>query len=134
MSGDTALASCYAGHISEFDDGGRRLVDVRGREVVVLRHGDRYYALDNTCLHLGGPVGEGMVVGKVEAVLDADQRLVGHRFSDREIHIVCPWHGYEYDLDSGELAGDARRRLRTYATEVRGEGVFVLNLPARASS
>lgn len=120
------MAEWRAGHITDFDDGGRRFLDVGGRDVVVLRHRDRYYALDNTCLHIGGPVGEGMVVAKVEAVLAEDKRLVGHRFSEHEIHLVCPWHGYEYDLATGELAGDRRRRLRTYPTQVRGEDVYVV--------
>lgn len=120
------MAEVLAGRTSDFDDGGRAVIDVQGRPVVVLRHGDTYYALDNTCRHMGGPLGDGMVIPRVEAVLTEDRCFVGHRFSEDAVHIVCPWHGYEYDISSGRMAGDETVRVRTYRTDQRGEDVYVL--------
>ena len=116
-----------AGSTSDFDDEQRRVIECAGREVVVFRKGDRYYALDNTCLHSGGPVGEGVLVPKVEAIVRDDGTVAGERFSDKCFHLVCPWHGWEYDIDTGEAAGDSRFKLRTYVTRIEGEDVYVVS-------
>lgn len=119
------MSEWLAGHVSDFDDDRRRIVSIEGREVVVLYNNGKFYAFDNYCLHMGGPVGEGVVMGKVEAVLSEDKRYMGERFSDDAVHLVCPWHGWEYDLETGEFAGDRRRRLRRYDVAVRGDEVYV---------
>jgi nitrite reductase/ring-hydroxylating ferredoxin subunit len=120
------MTEICAGRTADFDDDQRRIVSANGRDIVVFRHGDRFYALDNVCLHQGGPVGEGIIIGKVEAVLSEDKRFLGERFSDEEIHIVCPWHGWEYDIETGRCAGDRRRRLGRYETVQRGDDVYVI--------
>ena len=119
------MAEWLAGRVSDFDHDGRRIIKVDGREVAVFRNGGRYHAMSNYCLHMGGPVGEGILLGKVEAVLDEGKRCVDERFSDDEIHIICPWHGWEYNIESGEFAGDRKKRLPTYDVAVRGDEVYV---------
>jgi len=120
------MAEWLAGTVSDFEDNHRRILTVNNREIVVFEHKGGYYALDNTCLHMGGPVGEGLILGKVEAVLTQDKRWLGDRFSEDEFHLVCPWHGWEYDIETGECAGDKRKRLRKYKTEQRGDDVYVI--------
>ena len=119
------MAETYAGQVHDFDHEKRNTIRVDGREVVVLRHDERFYAFENNCLHMGGPIGEGLIMGKVEAVMTEDKRCLGERFSEEEIHIVCPWHGWEYDIDTGEFAGDRKRRIRTYEVVTRGDEVYV---------
>ena len=116
----------FAGTIHDFDHERRVTVSVDGREVVVLRHGGRFHALANECLHMGGPVGEGLLMGRVEAILTEDKRVLGERFSEDEIHIVCPWHGWEYDIETGECAAFRRIRLRKYEAVQLGEDVYVI--------
>jgi nitrite reductase (NADH) small subunit len=120
------MAEVLVGHASEFDEEHRKLVTVGGREVVVFKHREAFYAFENRCLHMGGPVGEGIILGKVEAVLADDGRLLGERFSEDEDHLVCPWHGWEYDIATGRCAGDRRRKLMKFETMQRGEDVYVL--------
>jgi nitrite reductase/ring-hydroxylating ferredoxin subunit len=120
------MAEVLAGRASEFDPEHRKLVTVGGREVVVFKHGEAFYAFENACLHMGGPVGEGVILGKVEAVLGDDGRLLGERFSEDEIHLVCPWHGWEYDIATGRCAGDRKRKLMKFETVLRGEDVYVV--------
>lgn len=115
-----------AGMKCDFDDGLRQVIEFAGREVVVFRRNDRYYAIDNTCLHSGGPVGEGVLIGKVEAIVHDDGTVAGERFSEDCIHLVCPWHGWEYNIETGEAAGDPRFKLRRYVTRVEGENVYVV--------
>jgi len=114
------------GSASDFDGDRRKMVVVEGREIVVLRHGERFLAYENTCLHMGGPVAEGILIPKVEAIIAPDGSQLGERFNAEEMHIVCPWHGWEYDLESGEFMGNRRWKLRKFETERRGDDVYLL--------
>lgn len=111
---------------ADFVEDGRRIVTVRGFDIGVLRHEGRFYAYENRCVHQGGPVCEGRVLGKVEAVLGADKSLLRERFSETEVHLICPWHGYEYDLATGECVVDRRRRLRRFDVVEKGDDVYVV--------
>lgn len=113
------------GTLDELTEDDRRIVTAAGKEIVVFRHRDDVYALSNTCLHQGGPVGEGPLLGKVEAVLGDDGSYLADRFSDDRTHLVCPWHGWEYDIRTGRCAALPRLRLERYETEVRGGEVYV---------
>jgi nitrite reductase/ring-hydroxylating ferredoxin subunit len=42
------------------------------------------------------------------------------------MHFVCPWHGYEYELTTGECVGDRKLKLRKYEVVRRGEDIFVV--------
>jgi nitrite reductase (NADH) small subunit len=114
------------GRVDDFTDGRRVMIQVGGRDVFVFEREGRFFAFENRCLHMGGPVGEGMLIGKVEAVLDENRALVRERFSTSDIHIVCPWHGWEYDIDTGVCAADRRIRLRRFEAVQRGEDVYVI--------
>jgi len=120
------MAEVLVGQAGEFEDDARKIVTVGGREIVVFKRDGRFYAIDNTCFHQGGPVGEGILIEKVEAVLGPDKSYLGERFSEQEVHMVCPWHGWEYDIETGACAGDPRRRLRTYQTVQREDAVYVI--------
>lgn len=115
----------YAGRVQDFADGQRVMVTIGTRDVFVFERGGRFYAFENVCRHMGGPVGEGMLIGKVESVLDEEHRHVRDRFSTSEIHIVCPWHGWEYDIETGECAANRRIRLRRFDAVERGGEVYV---------
>ena len=111
---------------SELKDGERRIVVSGGLEIGVYRRNGALYAYRNLCVHQGGPACEGITMAKVEEILAPDRTYQGMRFNHDEIHIVCPWHGYEYDLATGECVGDRRLRLTKYQVVERGEGVYVL--------
>lgn len=113
------------GREADFADGERRIVTAGGLEIGVFRRGDRFFAYENLCAHQGGPACEGIVIGRVEAVLHADRTLSGERFSER-LHIVCPWHGYEYELETGRCAHDPRLSLRPYDVVRRGGELYVV--------
>ena len=120
------MPEIFVARSSEFADGERRIVSQGTLEVGVFRWDGQFYAYRNTCAHQGGPVCEGLLMHRVEDVLAPDRTWQGQRFSATDIHFVCPWHGYEYDLRTGECAADRRLRLRAYPVVVRGEDVYVL--------
>lgn len=102
------------------------LIQVRDRAIGVLRVGDRLHAFENRCLHQGGPVCMGRVLGKLEEILAGDHSVIGERFSKEELHLICPWHGWEYDIETGECVADRRLRLQRYQVIVKGGDVYVL--------
>jgi nitrite reductase/ring-hydroxylating ferredoxin subunit len=110
----------------DFADDGRRIMRVGATEIGVLQHDGRFYAYENRCVHQGGPVCEGRILGRVEAVLADDKTMLGERFSEREAHLICPWHGYEYDLATGECAVDRRLRLRRFDVVEKGDEIYVV--------
>lgn len=104
----------------------RMFVEARGREIVVFQWRGRLHALDNTCLHMGGPVGRGEIIPKVEVKLGEFQKLEMEYFSETTTHLVCPWHGFEYDIETGQVAAEPSRRLPVYEVLERDGDVYVL--------
>src|SRR4051794_25286333 len=105
-------------------EGGRVVVDVDGTEVGIFRLDGRLYAWENRCAHVGGPVCQGVLMNRVVERLDDERRSLGDDFAD-ELHIVCPWHGYEYDVRTGEHPGDRAARLRPIAVQERDGEILV---------
>jgi len=89
---------------SEIPPGRSKIVVARGHIVAVYNVDGSFYATTNTCLHRGGPVGEGDLDGPI---------------------VTCPWHGWQYDIRSGENLLNPMARLKTYAVKVEGDRVLV---------
>ena len=119
------MAEVFVSKLSDMADGDRRIVASGAQEVGVFRKDGRYYAYSNYCVHAGGPVCEGLLINRVVDLIADDRTYVGQDFSE-DPHFVCPWHGYEYDLKTGECIGDRRLRLKRYEVVERGDSVFVL--------
>jgi nitrite reductase (NADH) small subunit len=106
--------------LSELGEGERRSVDLDGVPVTVFNLGDRYVAYVDRCLHQAGPVcsrGTLHPLLTAEILPDGDVR---EYFQDGARVIACPWHGWEYDLATGEALWNRARRLRPATVEVDG--------------
>jgi nitrite reductase/ring-hydroxylating ferredoxin subunit len=76
-----------------------------GDDEIALAHvDDSFCAMQAQCLHLKGPLGEGRLEGPV---------------------LSCPWHGWQYDVRTGENEFDRAIRLRTYDVRVEDGEVQV---------
>ena len=120
------MAEVHVAKISELPDGARKIVQNGATEIGVFHWKGSFFAYENLCVHQGGPACEGVMMHKVEDRIASDQTWQGQKFSADEIHFVCPWHGYEYDLRTGECAADRRLRLRKFEVITRGEDVYVV--------
>ena len=120
------MTETFIGKASEFRDGDRRIVRLGEAEVGVFRENGRFYAYSNYCLHQGGPACEGLTIARVEERILPDKTSRGLYFSDVDLHFVCPWHGYEYDMKTGECVADRSLRLRRYHVVEREGGVYVV--------
>ena len=90
--------------VEDVPPGAVRMVQA-GDEEIALAHVDgEFYATQHACIHLHGPLGEGRVDDHV---------------------LTCPWHGWQYDLRTGENEFDRAIRLQTYEVRVENGNVQV---------
>ncbi len=120
------MAEKFVAKVSDFKDGDRKIVFDRDKEIGVFRENGQFYAYSNYCLHQGGPACEGLTIAKVEERIMPDKTSRGLFFSETDMHFVCPWHGYEYDMKTGECVSDRRLRLKKYKVLQKGDDVYVV--------
>jgi nitrite reductase/ring-hydroxylating ferredoxin subunit len=99
-------------------EGDGLLAVVDGTSIGVFRLQGEIHAYENRCPHQGGPVCTGIITGRLVEDLDEEKAVIGERLSEDEIHLVCPWHGFEYRLSTGECAADPAYRLRRVPARV----------------
>ncbi|MEZ5398434.1 MAG: ferric reductase-like transmembrane domain-containing protein [Bryobacteraceae bacterium] len=79
--------------LDSIPEGRARVFTLGGERIAVFRRGDRVSAMSNVCRHQNGPLGEGKIVGGC---------------------VTCPWHGYQYDPDSGAAPPPFEDRVPVY--------------------
>lgn len=107
---------------------GRRPLVIRlpdGLEVGVIWRDGNLLAYENRCPHMGGPVCLGDIVGQTEVELDEKGRALGTTVSDTDLRLVCPWHGLEFDLATGQCPTDDSFRLRSLDVFLRDGQVYL---------
>ena len=109
----------------EIADRDRKVVADNNLEIGVFRLGDEYYAWENNCPHSGGPVCQGRVMNRVTEALDDRKRSHGFRFVDEDVHIICPWHGFELNRRTGTHPGDPQAQLNGFDITLRDGGIYV---------
>ena len=109
----------------ELADGAVRVVYHDHHEVAVIHQSGKYYAYRNVCPHQGGPACEGIRVPRVIDVIDGEGNFMGQTYDKEDLHIVCPWHGYEFHLATGEHVGMKNVKLKKHTVVERGGEVYV---------
>ncbi len=115
--------------ISSLGDSGRTVVEVSGMEVGIFRLGDEFFAYENKCPHLEGPVCRGKILPLVMEDVKDDGTSAGRVFSATQTNIVCPWHGFEFDIRTGVHPTDPKVRLRRIPLKVRDGAVYLSVTP-----
>ena len=119
------MAELFVAKAADLEDGDRRIVSRGDLEIGIFHKDGAYYAYSNYCVHSGGPACEGLLINKVADVIAEDRTYQGQIFTD-ELHFVCPWHGYEYEIKTGICVGDRRLRLKKYEVVRHGDDLFVI--------
>ena len=89
---------------SDIEPGQGKVVEAEGKALALFNCDGRFYAIDNTCIHRGGPLGEGELAGTV---------------------VTCPWHGWQWDVTTGANAMNPAMRVGCYRVTVEGSSVLV---------
>lgn len=118
------MASHVVGHLSELPPGSRKIVDVNGRSIGVFNVDGRLYALRNVCPHQGAPLCLGAVAATAHPSAPGE-----YLWSDRPNVIVCPWHGWEFELATGKSVFNPHgTRVRAYDVTVESVDTFPLTV------
>ncbi len=115
----------FVGAGERVPEGGRLVVDVGETTIGIFRVGGNLYAYLNKCAHQGGPVCQGKIIPRVNEVIDAGGESHGFAFDEAHLHIVCPWHGFEYDIKTGVHPGRRSARLISVPVEETADGIYV---------
>lgn len=115
MSGDDHKIA----DVAELEEGGRVIAEIEGREIAVFHVGGQFHAVANYCVHQAGPLCEGELVGTTSRTADA------WTYDDEARNVVCPWHGWAFDVTTGRNVQDERYAVPTYDVEVRDGAVYV---------
>lgn len=89
---------------SELKPGEGKVIEVGGKTLALFNVDGTFYALDNSCLHRGGPLGEGELDGPI---------------------VTCPWHGWRWDVTSGANTNNPAVKVACFPVKVEGTSVFV---------
>ncbi len=88
----------------DIPDGGCKQVELAGEAVAVFNVAGRLHAIQNSCIHRGGPLSEG----------DLDGDLV-----------TCPWHFWQYDVTTGKCRSNPDAELRIYQVKVENGEILL---------
>jgi len=81
------------------------VAEIKGKTLAIFNVDGTFHALDNTCIHRGGPLGEGDMEGNV---------------------VTCPWHGWQFNVSTGECIKNPSAKVEVYPVKVEGDDVKVL--------
>ena len=99
---------------AEVAPGQGKRVEVAGREIALFNVNGEFFAFADRCPHEGAPLSKGKLVGLAEADEPGQYRL-----SRKNEFLRCPWHGWEFDVRTGQSWCDpTRTRVRTYEAAV----------------
>lgn len=98
----------------EIAPGAKKLVTIAGRQIGVFNIDGAFYALSNRCPHEGGSLCEGLMTGIVLSNGPNDYRI-----ERKGEFIRCPWHGWEFDIKTGQSWCDPNSvRVRSFDVHV----------------
>ena len=92
------------GAMADFTPGAGKMVVVSGRHVALFRLGDQFHALDNMCLHRGGPLCDGAIAQGV---------------------VTCPWHGWSFEIATGTMVQDPHVGVSRHEVRVQDGEIAV---------
>ncbi|HYR39612.1 MAG TPA: non-heme iron oxygenase ferredoxin subunit [Methylomirabilota bacterium] len=98
------MARVRVGSTTDVPPGEGRVVEADGRTLALFNVSGAFYALDNSCSHRGGPLGEGDLDGTV---------------------VVCPWHAWRWDVTSGANMNNPAVKMACFPVSLEGDQVWV---------
>ncbi|MBI4140689.1 Rieske 2Fe-2S domain-containing protein [Candidatus Woesearchaeota archaeon] len=91
-----------AAKVNEISENTGKKVEINGKAIALFKKDGKVYAINNECPHAGGPLSEGTIEGDC---------------------IVCPWHGFSYDLKTGK--SQQQCEVQTYPVKIDGDKILV---------
>ena len=90
--------------VSDIKPGKGKTVKANGKQIAVFNVDGKFHAVDNTCLHRGGPLGEGSLSGNT---------------------VTCGWHGWQYDVSTGSCKTNPSGKIACFKVKADGDKLMV---------
>lgn len=90
--------------VQDIPPGSGRVVNLAGASLALFNVNGEFFAIDNACLHKGGPLGEGKLDGCV---------------------VTCPWHGWQFDVTTGKSQFNPNFGVKVYRVKVEDEDIKI---------
>lgn len=90
--------------VSDVPLGAAKELVAEGRVIALFNVNGAFYALDGVCPHQGGPLGRGELSGCI---------------------VTCPWHGWQFDVQSGQHQFNSQIVQPKFDVRVDGEWILV---------
>ncbi len=90
--------------MEELEEGVRKLVETESKRIALFKVDGKFYAVDEVCPHRGGPLSEGDI---------------------EDCEVVCPWHGWRFNLETGISPVNTSVKVDTYAVKVEGADILI---------
>ena len=94
----------HAGKTSDITEGSAIILEHENKKIAIFKSDGKFYAIDNTCPHRGGPLAEGCL---------------------ENLRVTCPWHAWTFDVKTGACETVPAVKLKTYQVKVDKGGFFV---------
>lgn len=96
----------------ELPNNSQKVVNLGNRKIALFHYNEKISAIANTCLHKAGPLGLGVVSAKYDGM-----------------YVTCPWHGWEYNIETGGAPPGYLDQQALYKVKIEGEFIFVSEEP-----
>ena len=96
------------GKKEDVPEGQGKIVQVNGKDIALFNVGGEFYAVDNTCVHQGGPLGEGSLEGDI---------------------VTCPWHAWKYNVKTGVSPVNPMAKVTVYEVKVEEDKIKISTEP-----
>ena len=90
--------------VSDIAPGKGQISEVRETKGALFKQEGKVYAINNSCIHKQGPLGEGELEGEI---------------------VTCPLHGWKYDITSGQCTTNPSAKVTCYEVKVDGQDILV---------
>lgn len=90
--------------LNEIPSESGKVIVVEGKELALFKADGAVYAIDNFCLHEGGPLGHGPLKGGI---------------------VTCPWHLWKFDVRTGAMVEAPAMKVDCFGVKIEGDDVFI---------
>jgi len=91
-------------NVNDLKDGEAKVVEAKGETIALFKVNGQFFAVHNTCMHMGGPLGEGSLDNTI---------------------VTCPWHGWQYEITTGNCQTVQGVSVKRFNVKVQGNDVLV---------
>ncbi len=91
-------------NVKDVKEGCGKVVSANGVDIALFKISGKFYAIENTCPHKGGPLGEGSV---------------------DDSKVTCPWHGWSFDVKTGQNTKFPTIKQKRFDVSVDGDNIII---------